>query len=75
MSDFRDNQLKKITILDVLSISLFHNNPNRLKIDKTSKLVTLGQNLDVLFPFLIQTNLYIKMKKALEILRRKGKIS
>ena len=72
MSDFRDNQLKKITILDVLSISLFHNNPNKLKIDKTSKLVTLGQNLDVLFPFLIQTNLYIKMKKALEILRRKG---
>ena len=75
MSDFRDNQLKKVTILDVLSISLFHNNPNRLKIDKTSKLVTLGQNLDVLFLFLIQTNLYIKMKKALEILRRKGKIS
>ena len=43
MSDFRDNQLKKITILDVLSISLFHNNPNKLKIDKTSKLVTLAK--------------------------------
>ena len=49
MSDFRDNQLKKITILDAFLISLFYKHPNRLKIDKTSKLVTLDQNLHVFF--------------------------
>ena len=32
-----------------LPVSPFYKNLNRPKIDKTSKLVTLGQNFDVLF--------------------------